>query len=433
MENTNQKKILRQLLTSRYGNFDHWWLLFLVWPFGAMAKAVYYFRNPKAKNIVWLFLVFFGFVFVYADPFGMGGADSARYARNLIDLHQDWYSFDYLSTMFYSDEGTVDLYEPLVTWIVAFFTGNPRWLFTVFAAVFGWFYVQNLWMVFDKIDKRKKIDFVLLLFMVAFALVNPIWNINGVRMWTAAQVFIFGAFKYILDKDKKGIIWILTSILFHFSFFVPAAIFLIYLFVPKNTTMIWLLVFFASSLVRELDLSAVRNAMTFLPDFLQPRVTSYVGEQYVEKVLESKDNFGWHVKFAEMSGRYILYAWILIVYLKGKEWLKLHPSVNRLFLLGLFLGTFAQILSNIPSGGRYMTLVSMIFYAVFVLFVSDNRMDSKVYLYKYITMPFILFMVIFKIRIGFDYIGISAFFSNPLLALFVEDSTPVIDFVKKIF
>lgn len=432
MQNKPENKLKLQK-DRRTVAFSNWLPLLLLWPFGAMVRAFANFRSPHAKNVVWLFCVFFGFVFVYADPFGMGGADSARYARNLIDLHQDWYSFDYLSTMFYSDEGTVDLYEPLVTWIVAFFTGNPRWLFTVFAAVFGWFYVQNLWMVFDKIDKRKKIDFVLLLFMVAFALVNPIWNINGVRMWTAAQVFIFGAFKYILDKDKKGIIWILTSILFHFSFFVPAAIFLIYLFVPKNTTMIWLLVFFASSLVRELDLSAVRNAMTFLPDFLQPRVTSYVGEQYVEKVLESKDNFGWHVKFAEMSGRYILYAWILIVYLKGKEWLKLHPSVNRLFLLGLFLGTFAQILSNIPSGGRYMTLVSMIFYAVFVLFVSDNRMDSKVYLYKYITMPFILFMVIFKIRIGFDNIGISAFFSNPLLALFVEDSTPVIDFVKKIF
>ncbi len=427
-----QNKQINRNNKNQFAGFSNWFYLWLVWPFAALIGALQRFRSPHAKNVVWLFCVFFGFVFVYANPFGEGGADSARYARNLIDLHQDWYSFDYLSTMFYSDEGTVDLYEPLVTWIVAFFTGNPRWLFTVFAAVFGWFYVQNLWMVFDKIDKRKKIDFVLLLFMVAFALVNPIWNINGVRMWTAAQVFIFGVLRYYIYKDKKGIIWIASSILFHFSFMFPVAIFLVYLLVPGNTT-VWLIFFLAASFIRELDLSQVRSVLSFLPDFLQPRVSAYTTEAYYETILESRKVTTWHIQFSSIFGRWILYLWTFLVYFTRKLWLNRFPDVNKIYVFALFLGGFAQIAANVPSGGRFMLLVNMLMFSVFVIMMAQIRLDRKLQIWKIITLPFLLFYLIIQIRMGLDFIGISTFFSNPVLALFVEDTTPVIDFVKKIF
>lgn len=411
--------------------FVNWVYLFLIWPFGAMLGAFVNFRAKQAKTAVWFFCVFFGFVFVYASPTD-GGADSARYASELIEMHENWYNFDYFKSMFYSEGGYVDIYQPLVTWIVAFFTGNPRWLFTAFAAVFGYFYTRNLWMIFSRISFFKRVDLVLAAFMIALALINPIWNINGVRMWTAAHVFLFGMLRYILDKDRKGSIWIFSSVLFHFSFFLPIVIFLVYLLVPKKPT-IWILFFFLASFIRELNLEAVRNALSFLPDFLQSRVEGYTSGNYAARLGEAKETLAFHVRFSEIVLRWILYTWVVLVYVKGKAWLTSSKVISNLFVFGLFLGGFAQILSNMPSGGRFMNVVMFILFAVFVLFLAERDRNGTVSQLGYITMPFILFCIIFEIRLGFEYIGVSTIVSNPIVALFTEDSQPLINLVKSMF
>lgn len=426
MQNKPENKLKLQK-DRRTVAFSNWLPLLLLWPFGAMVRAFANFRSPHAKTVVWSFFVFFGFVFVYGRDYY--GVDSARYAQEFTELHNNWFSFDYLSSLFYSDDRYVDLYYPLISWFVAFFTGDPRWLFTALSAVFGYFYVQNLWMVFQKTDKNNKSDIVLILFMLAFALVNPIWNINGVRMWTAAQVFVYGVLQFLLEKNKRGWIWIFISVLFHFSFFVPVAIFFLYYFVPNNLTVL-LIFFYASSLLRELDLSIVRNALSFLPDFLQPRVVSYTNEDYLERLTEARSAPAFHVWFSEIARRWLLYSWVLIIYIKRNKWLNRHASILSLYTFGLFMGGIAQILSNVPSGGRYMTIVSVVLYAVIVLFVSDRKMHFQLQVYKHLSFPFILFVIVFQIRIGFDYIGISTFISNPIIAAFVEDTEPLIVFVK---
>ena len=159
-----------------------------------------------------------------------GAADSARYARQLIEAHNQPLSWSYFLSMLYAEGGFVDIYQPFVTWLVAIFTDNPRILMAIFGAVFGFFYAQNLWMVFSRIKAR--VGWLLFFFMLAFALVNPIWNINGVRMWTAAQIFLYGVFRLSLENDKKGFIWAATSILVHFSFLFPFALLLSFWFIP---------------------------------------------------------------------------------------------------------------------------------------------------------------------------------------------------------
>ena len=411
--------------------FDAWLGVFMIWPFVAMVRAFAKFRSPHAKKIVWLFFVFFGFVFVYGRG-DFAGLDSGDYARRLVDLHNNWSGFEYFKYTFFSKGQNVDFYQPVVTWIVAYFTGNPRWLFAVFSAVFGYFYVQNMWLIFDRIDQKQRVSLLLVLFMFAFALANPIWSINGVRMWTAAQVFIYGLFKYILEKDKKGVLWIFSSILFHFSFFIPIAILFIYRFLPKNLTGL-LIFFYLASFVSELNMEAARSFLSFLPDFLQPRVESYTAETYVESRSASTLNRSLHEIFASTAARWMLYVWVLIIYIKRKYWLDHHKAIKHLFMLGLFMGGVAQILSNIPSGGRFMLLVNVIFYAIFVLFVSEQKMDLQLKYIKNISILVLFFIIIFKFRIGFDYMGISTLFSNPIVAFFVEDTEPLIVFVKSVF
>jgi hypothetical protein len=45
----------------------------------------------------------------------------------------------------------------------------------------------------------------------------------------------------------------------------------------------------------------------------------------------------------------------------------------------------------------------------------------------------LLFIVVVQIRIGADYFGAFLFIGNPILNLFVQDTTPFIDFIKVLF
>lgn len=408
-----------------------WFLFWLIWPFGALVSAMRNFRLSYAKTVFWIFCIYFGFVFIYADPYGQGGADSSRYAKQLIDLHSNPFDISQLVGTFYSsNEGLTDIYQPAVTWFVAFFTDDPRFLFAFFAAVFGYFWVQNLWIIFSRINDRAGL--VLILFLIGFALINPIWNINGVRMWTAAQIFLFGILTYYLNGNKKGILWTFLAIPVHFSFMFPVGIFMFFIFVP-NYIGIFFLFYVSASFIKEIDLGAVRDSLSFLPEVFQPKVESYTGEAYAKRIIEAKDEMAWHVQFAGLANRIILYAWLIYAFINRKKWIVPNSPTEKVFGFALLLGGFAQIASLVPSGGRFMTVVNSLLYIVFIFAIINIKPGLTGKLLRAVTFPLLLFVIVFSIRRGFDYIGILTLFGNPIIAIFSQEQVPLIDFVKQLF
>ena len=191
----------------------YWFLLFLISPIISLILA-FKKRNVKiSKSIFILFCVFFGFTFVFSTDLD-NGSDSSRYAAWLIEMHNKEISWpNFINTLYNSNDGKLDILQPLLTYIVAIFTYDPRFLFAVFALVFGFFYAQNIWILFEKV--KIKSNTLHLLFIIIFILLIPLWSINGFRFWTASQIFIFGALN-ILVKGKK-------KLLFYFSaFFIRA-------------------------------------------------------------------------------------------------------------------------------------------------------------------------------------------------------------------
>lgn len=408
-----------------------WFIFFLIWPFGALLASLRRFREPFAKTIFWLFCVYYGFVFIYEDPaLERFGADSARYAQNLIDMHQNNMSFKDLLELFYNPKnGSTDIYQPLITWIVSLISNNPRILFAVFAAVFGFFWSQNLWIIFSRINGKTGI--VLLVLIITFVLINPIWNINGVRMWTAGQIFIYGCLIYFLEQKKQGLLWAASSVLVHFSFMFPVALLFSYLLLPRKLW-IFFLFFIVASLIREINIKAVREMLSFLPDVFQPKVESYTSEPLVRRVMQSREAMSWHVKFSDIAGRIVIYIWVFITFINRRKWVEENPEILKLFMLALFLGGFAQIASLLPSGGRFISISRSLFYPVFILLFSSlylNRLSKIIIL---LTIPLLLFTILFAIRIGFEFTGAFAFFGNPFLSIFINEQTKLIDFVKQL-
>jgi hypothetical protein len=403
---------------------------FLLWPFGSLLSSLKNFRRPSSKTLFWLFCSFFGMMFIYADPFAAGGADSARYAAKLISINANPFSWGSLLSSFYSVQtGVVDIYEPLVTWIVAQFTGNPRVLFFVFAIVFGYFYTQNLWMIFDRITK--KVNLLLLLFMLSFALINPIWQINGVRMNTAAQVFFYGNLLYLLRQQKKGLFWSAAAVFFHFSFFLPVLVLLSWHFFPKKITLFFMF-YITTSFLIELDLQIIRNLLNQLPDVFRFRTLGYVSEAYIEGKAYATTQYASHVIFAGKAFRWVTNLWVVIFFLKYKHWHLKFPKIESIFSFALLLGGFANLASQIASGGRFLALSNSLFYAFFVFMLGQNGFEIGFKFLKLLSIPFILFYIVFRIRVGFDYIGFFTIMGNPIIALFVDDQTPLIVFVKNL-
>ena len=144
----------------------YWFLLFLISPIISLILA-FKKRNVKiSKSIFILFCVFFGFTFVFSTDLDQG-SDSSRYAAWLIEMHNKEISWpNFINTLYNSNDGKLDILQPLLTYIVAIFTDDPRFLFAVFALVFGFFYAQNIWFLFEKV--KIKSNTLHLLFIIIF-------------------------------------------------------------------------------------------------------------------------------------------------------------------------------------------------------------------------------------------------------------------------
>lgn len=408
-----------------------WAAYWLLWPFGALVSALNRYKNPAAKNVFWLFCIYFGLVFIV--PEGIEGvADSSRYTLQLIEMHKQDVSFESLLFVIYNPvDGYADLYQPLATWFVAVFTDDPRWLFALFAMVFGYFYSRNIWLLLG--NAKYKITWYAVLVLVGFALVNPLWNINGVRMWTAAQIFVYGILLYTLKGEKKaGLLWMATTVLVHFSFLFPMAVFLLYLVLP-DYTFFFFLFYIATSFVNEISLFAIRESLSFMPQVFQPRIEGYTSVDYALTVKEQAVQSAWHVKFAQLAGRLVIYTWVIWMFLQLRQWAHRLPELKKLFSFALFMGGWANLASLVPSGGRFTTITSMLMYAGFFVLLTSFKVNTKAMLIKSATLFFLLFFLVFQIRTGFEYTGFLTFFGNPVAGVLLNDQTPLIEYVKDLF
>ncbi len=401
---------------------------FLLWPFGLLIKSMHNFRAPDAKIAFWLFCVFFGFTFVISDN-PDEGPDAVRYAQQLVSMHGQAVTFDNMIGSLYNPIiGFTDIYQPILTWLVSVFTDQPKYLFALFAAIFGFFYSQNLWMIFDRVKIR--VGLLIFLFMLTYALINPIWKINGVRMWTAAQIFLYGVLRYFLYGDKKGLAWVASTFLVHFSFLFPTALLFMFIWLPKQMA-VFFGFFIFTSFIGELNLLVLRENLSFLPDIFQPKVHTYTTD--IAMLKRAEKNPAWHVQFAEVSLRWVTYAWVVAIFLWRRRLLGNMPKFQTLFSFALFIGGWTQLAALVPSGTRFMVVSNSIFYAIILMALAQRNFGNRIRWLMKASIPFLLFIIVFAIRTGFSYMGFLTIFGNPTLAFIIDEQTPLIEFVKSIF
>lgn len=405
----------------------------LILPLSSLYISLKHFRRPEAKNVFWLFCIFLGMIHIIF-PVGGSDADGTRYAQKLIEMHQLSVSWENFTSSLFVAKGSVDIYQPLATYIVSLFTDNPHWLFMIFGIIFGFFYSRNMWYILNRLPKENKLTIFFLI--IYFFTICPIWEINGVRMWTALHVFFYGALPYILEKDKSKIGWVIASLFFHFSFFTPVILFFAYILIIQSKTHLLitpLTVWFCFTFfIEAIDYGQVRYYISYLPDFMQYKLLSYTGEEVTTQFMASRSSYNFFVNLSNIISKYgIAIAIIYIATLGRKVIIKSH-SICNLLCFTFFIYGIANILSLIPSGGRFLKVSQMFALPVIIFFfVFLQRHQTEKFQHLFVKIiPFILIIpIIQNLRVGLDFYGISIF-SNPIISFLIEDNTPLISYIK---
>jgi hypothetical protein len=398
---------------------------FLIWPFGIAIEAFRQWDRPWAKNAFWLFCIFFAFTFIIAEE---GGADSARYAEEFIEFaHTDMKFSDVSSSFYVVDADNTDILFPLIMFFLSRITDNPLFLFVVFGIIFGYFYSRNIWYILEKVDG--KFTVMLLLFFVTFVLLNPIWNINGFRFAVASQIFLFGTLPYLLEGKKRSLIWSAVSVLAHFTFLFPVAVLGVF-YLVKNRTNLYLIFFIVTSLIQEIDMLWFQSTFSFLPEVIFSEISNYMSVEYAEYRSLIDQELPWFLTFSDTGMRWTVYLIIFSTFLFGRETLRQRPDLKTLLSFSLLFYGFANILSQVPSGGRFLVLANTFMIPFFIIFLSTLPKVGETFIIKVFTVPLLLLFCVVNIRIGMDYCSIMTFIGNPVTVALYSDPNPLIDQIK---
>ncbi|MDD3080048.1 MAG: EpsG family protein [Paludibacter sp.] len=402
------------------------WLVFvLLQPFIGLLASLKYYKSPWVKNILWFFVVFYGFTLVISNS----GIDANRIRDSLLIWHNTAMSFSNLVSLFYSESSTyLDVVQPTIMFLVSRLTSNYHVIFAVYGLVFGYFYSRNIWYILDR--SGKKIENYNLVLIITFASVIGFWNINGFRMYSAAHVFFFGAIRFLLEGKKKGLLIASTSLFFHFSFMLPVVSLILFSLI-KNRIHFFYIFFVVTFFMSEINITFVRDILLdYFPSIFDQKINGYVNETYAENIAFQGGQMVWYARIYYDVLRWVVVVYLSVLYFTGLKQIQMSKKLTNLFCYSLFFIGIINIVAHIPSMGRFYAVGNM-FAIAFVFLYMQNFPFTKLMknLNLIMMLPLLLYLIV-VFRLATDTMGIITVLGNPLIALFFNPDIAIIQLLK---
>jgi EpsG family len=422
----------------RLQSSDSHWFIFLLLPFFASLTALKNYRAGWAKNVVWAFIVYYGFTFASAKE-SLDTADINRYVDDLKDLYGRSLGFyDVLEII--KDSGEVDILRTLIAIIVSRFSQSSAVLTAVYGFIFGFFFTRNLWYLLERL--KGKLKGMVVFFLLVFFLINPIWNINGFRFNTAALVFVYGALPYLYENKKSRLIFCFASILVHFSFLFLVAFLIIYIFAGNRKT-VYFVFFIASVFFNNLNIGQFNSFLEQnLPEVFLERSKNYREEGRVDEFREHDES----VKIERETGKFIKKNWYAVYYMRCMYWsltlllIGLYIFGKNIFAgskwllngycLSLLLFGAGNVMQSLPSGERFMMIASLLTVSVIVFYLQNQAHELYISRITVIAMPLLLLYVTVSLRNGLYTISVNTILGNPFFAMLTDYNLSLNDIIK---
>lgn len=396
-------------------------LLFLFSPIIAVYISIINYKATWSKNIVWLFCAYYGFTFVIGNT----GSDINRY-KSIFEKHcnMDASINDFFVSLLRGDN--LDFIQPMLSYITSIFTVNFHVFVMIVGLIFGFFLSRNIWNVLS-LAKKKPLWYGIL-FIIVFAFIFAVWDINVMRFTLAAQIFFYGSFNHLVNKKKWGLLFIFISPFMHFSFIIAIGVYLLYKLIG-NFIKLYFVCFLISFTISELNFDVFKSQLSFLPQIYLEKSEDYINEDYKEQKDEMTENKNFRGKFYQSSLKWSVSILLSFIYFNRKK-IKGNISLENLLAFTLLFIAIFNILSVIPSMNRFQFMGYLFAFALFYFFFNGviNKNEKKIII---ICTPFILFYFFIKLRIGLEFTGLFTMLGGPISALFNDGDIALIEFFKQ--
>lgn len=397
---------------------------FLISPFLSILLFSKKYKTKQYLNLVWFFFAFLGYILVTNNESG----DSYRYTM----MFKEYAALSFEGQLnYFTDDARLDLFRPVTFRFISSFTSNPKIYFAFVAFFFGYFYSRILGFMFQNI--HQKLNLILVLIIVNYLFFLNFYGFQFVRFNTATVLFIYFLLKYYLEEKKKKYL-LLTglSIFIHFTYVFPVSFLLIYQFLPTFRKLYFYgFMITAIFTVVEFDYLA-SNLESYLPQELESR-KGYLDSEYKERITLDAQEANWYIKIRGPWIKYTSLMLLVLSYLTYKKSLYYNPKYEELISFLLFFGIFANIVSIVPSGSRFLSITYATLWLILItVLVNNYQIFFRKAILKYYLIVFFSFNLIIGLRYLFDVFPIEFFSGNFISIMFGTTDVELINFVKQV-
>lgn len=389
------------------------YILFLILP---LVSFIYSLRRINTRSS---YRIFFWMALLFGTSFTVQSGktlevmfDSASYRERFEEwvFMTEQHYIEGLEGFLTFDEGKKDYFFETVAYLLTRFTDNYHYLFLVVAFIFARYALKT----FRFLTSDVYFDTSVASYILAYLFMsNQIFNINGVRMWTAAWIGVYALFQIFRNGRNGYFLLIFLTPFFHGSFWIFIAVVLLAFFL-KRFDRIWAILFFISFFVGNLSLEILRDVSDQLPVFAQRMIQSYTDPERVAQIREGGTGFYWVSRMMSILVR-IYMNYMVYLFIKNSTSIKANFKSKELYLFLLVFMTFVNFTMPVPSlGGRYMTLAYPIIAYIWLV----NFKGRKYIRYLYL-MPFVFWFSIYRrLNQYFSVLEPAFFISNPFWLIY---------------
>lgn len=386
-------------------------LLFLFSPFWAFVYSLRRINTKSSYYVFFLFSLFFGLSFSVPNVRPEGGIDGISYRQSFEQYKNITFDeyYDGLIGFLQFDTGKKDYYFDTVAFFISRITDNYHVMFMAFAIVFAFFSLKSYRFLTKELNFDNSWICLILSYLFMY---NTIFNINGMRFWTAAWIAVYCIFKIIYEKKYFYFLLALTTPFFHGTFWVFIGLLCLY-FLFGRFEKAWIVFFFLSFIVSNVALSLAQDFSEYLPPTLARVVASYTDAEYVQKRNAEGTGF-WIVGYIFDILVNVFRAVMVCFFIRERKTIQRDKNLYNLYIFLLILMSFSFFTMGIPSlGVRYINLAFPVMSFIWLVTFGEKKYRWFIYI-----VPLVYFMTIYgTIRLFNQVLDVYFYFSSPMLLM----------------
>lgn len=324
-------------------------VLFFLNPFLSLLYA--FLMNIKTnKKIFYAFVILFSLYFGYS----LTPQNTALDSFQIIRLFESWDSIfpsysDFLREWIkFDNHFAKDLYEGTIFFFVRIFTNNYHFIFLICALVFSVFKLKS----FDYFLRDYTYNRLHIILAIFFFISIPLFEINGIRFFTASWIAIYATLKIFVDSNKRYLCLLAITPLVHITFlFYLLIIAIAYVAVRRVNSKI-LIAFFITSIFIGLAWDTLPKIGSVGDSVLGNLLDAYINDDYKTQIdtAVAQSNF---VRIFNPL-RYLYYnATVMMLYLNLKD----KPNKYIVIILIVLL-SITNCVGFIPSMSRFFNILT---------------------------------------------------------------------------